>query len=56
MSIDKSSNKQMPMNRKAHANIETFELEEQQDGSNIITLDGQPINNRSEDEQVCIFD
>jgi hypothetical protein len=44
------------MKRKMYANIETFEIEESENGSNIITLDGQPISNDFEDEQVCIFD
>jgi hypothetical protein len=56
MSIDKSSNKQTPMNRTLHANIETFEIEDQEVGSNIVTSDGQHINNRFEDEQVCIYE
>jgi hypothetical protein len=50
MSINKSSKKQMHVDRKTHA------IEEQEDGNIVITSDGQPINKRSEDEQVCIYD
>jgi hypothetical protein len=56
MSIDKSSKKQMHVGRKTHTNIEIFEIREQEDGNIIITSYGQPINNRSEDDQVCIYD
>ncbi len=56
MSIDKSSKKQMRVDLKTHTNIEIFEIREQEDGNIIITSYGQPINNRSEDDQVCIYD
>jgi len=46
----------MRVDHKTHANIEIFDIEEQEDGNIIITSYGQPINNRSEDEQVCIYD
>jgi hypothetical protein len=56
MSIDESSNKHMYVDRKTPTNIENFDIEGQEDGNIVITSDGQPINNRSEDEQVCIYD
>jgi len=37
-------------------NIEPFEVEEQQGGNNVITFNGQTINNGSIDEQVGIYD
>jgi hypothetical protein len=37
-------------------NIEYFEAEEQQEGNKVITFNGQTMNNRSADEQVCIYD
>ncbi len=56
MPTDKSSNKQTSMNQISHANIETFAVEDQEVGSSIITSDRQHINNRSEEEQVCIYE
>jgi hypothetical protein len=36
-------------------NIEPFEVEEQQGSNNVITSNGQTINNTLGDEQVCIY-
>jgi hypothetical protein len=44
----------MHKDQKGHVNIEAFQIEEQEGSNNIITFDGQDINNRSEDKQVCI--
>ncbi len=43
------------MDRKTHSNIETFEVEEQECGNNFITTDGQSINNRFQEQQICIY-
>jgi hypothetical protein len=34
--------------------METFGIKEQEGGNHAITIDGQPVNNRSEDGQVCV--
>ncbi len=55
MSIDKLSNKQINMDRKTHSNIKSFEVEEQEGPNSFITSDDQPIiNNKFEEQQVCI--
>lgn len=51
-----SSNKQRHMKGKARANIVAFETEEQVGANQMITSNGQPLNNGFEDEQVCIYD
>ncbi|CAF0850512.1 unnamed protein product, partial [Didymodactylos carnosus] len=51
MAVDKSSNKQTHVDRKAHANIESFEIEEQEGGNNVMTLDGQVNYDKPENEQ-----
>jgi hypothetical protein len=56
MSIDNLSNTQTHMDREIHENIESFPVVEQEDSKNIVTSDDQPIHNRSEDEQVYIYD
>jgi hypothetical protein len=50
MSVGKPSNKQAHVDYKAYANIEMFELEEQEGGNNVITFDDHAIN-----KQVCIY-
>jgi hypothetical protein len=34
--------------------MENFGIKEQEDGNQVIMIDGQPIRDRSEDEQVCV--
>jgi hypothetical protein len=54
MSVKKSLEKQMHTDRKKHVKTSTFQIEEQPNSSNAYTFNGQPINNSTEEEQVCI--
>ncbi|CAF1186460.1 unnamed protein product [Didymodactylos carnosus] len=51
MSVDKLSDKQTHVGHKAHANIKSFKIEEQEGGNNIITLDGQVNDRKPENKQ-----
>jgi hypothetical protein len=46
----------MHMDRERHAKTVNFQIEEQANSNNVYTFDGQPISNRSEEEQVCIYE
>jgi hypothetical protein len=54
MSVQKSPEKQMHTDRKKLAKTDTIQIEEQANSSNAYTFNGQPINNSTEEEQVCI--
>jgi hypothetical protein len=54
MSVNKSLEKQMYTDSKKHAKTDTFQIEEQANSSSAYTFNGQPINNSTEEEQVCI--
>jgi hypothetical protein len=54
MSIVKSPNNQSDIHCTVNANIESFEIEEPADGNTTNRLDNQTINNKLNDEQVCI--
>jgi hypothetical protein len=55
MSVKNSSEKQMHADREKHAKTDTIQIEEQANSSNAYTFDGEPINNSTEVEQVCIY-
>jgi hypothetical protein len=46
----------MHMDGEMHAKTVTFQIEEQANSNNVYTYDDQPITNRSEEEQVCIYE
>lgn len=50
-----SLNKQSYTNAQANTDIKNYEIEKQQDGNTISTLDNQPVNNIFNDEQVRIY-
>jgi hypothetical protein len=54
MSVQKSLEKQMYPDRKNHATTDTFQIDEQANSNDSYMFDGQPINNKTEEEQVCI--
>jgi hypothetical protein len=43
------------MNHTEHSKIDTFEMEEQVNGNDIVTWNGSFNNGRYEEEQVCIY-
>jgi hypothetical protein len=53
--MDKSLKKQSHTNPTIDADMKNYEIEEQQDGNSINTLDNQPVSNMSNAEQVCIY-
>ena len=48
--------KKISMAHKTHANIETFEMETHEGGNNTDVIPDASINNRSEGEQVGVYD
>jgi len=53
--MDKSLNKEGHTNPEMNTDKNPYKIEEQQDRNAINTLDNQPVNNISNDEQVCIY-
>jgi hypothetical protein len=53
--MDKSLNKEGHTNPEMNTDKNPYKIEEQQDVNTINTLDNQPVNNISNDEQVCIY-
>ncbi len=55
MSLAEASKKQTHIDRKKHAKTDTFEMEEQANGNNVVTFFGHSVGNEIEEKQVSIY-